>query len=686
MSRTNNVTLFSNGIGHFRRVYTISKEESISIPFKSDCIGDVAASLQVFGKVRLNSPPSFTPANSYATALSIEQDDAMKSMLRQLSGSQIKLSVRGGATAEYTLLGLDSDTTISGNNRAEAYSVVAMKSDGNVRRFPLSEVLELEFTDEGVRTEIKKALKSNFQQIKPDSTLLDLSLSPVDGKDVEAIVQYTIPVAAWKMRYAIREDKGKFSLEGAAIIDNNTDEDWINFNLSVVTGNPISFNTDIANVVVPERKMVYLVDRMSQGNVEATEAYAMACSATAGGAKGLMRGFAPSNTISPSVRQMSKSSVANYAQFGLESMPSDDGNSLMQEASGSGNLDIFYAAEAPGVDSKDVGDFCVFTSKEPITIFARKSAVVPMFSKPLDSAGVVLLYKEQNNARRPFRAVKFKNETEYTLGRGKTVIYNEGLFSGECVLETTKPSENRMLPHCLENGVKIVKEIKGRENRRSFLKIADGVGISEDVQTAKTNYVIENKKDELFKVALEHTSQFGGNAVSEFSGIDLKDKEKLADGTGHRLYFELKAKESVTLTVTEIYVNRSTVTLGNNLGWLRVNVIDIENPLSSNKQIQACISVQKDIDDVADKLQTAQKRLQELSSQVERVRDNLAAAKDVSSSQTRDNWIADLDLSEKEIRQINKDTIPNLSKKQRELTIKLGEEMKKITASWDDKK
>ena len=59
----NDVTLFSNGIGHFRRTYKVpaNQEETITIPFKTDYIGDVAASLQVFGKVRLAEPPSFTP-------------------------------------------------------------------------------------------------------------------------------------------------------------------------------------------------------------------------------------------------------------------------------------------------------------------------------------------------------------------------------------------------------------------------------------------------------------------------------------------------------------------------------------------------------------------------------------------------------------------------------------------------
>ena len=94
--KANDVTLFSNGIGHFRRVYDVpaGEEALISIPFKTDYIGDVAASLQVFGKVRLDSPPSFTPANSNATSLHIDQANALTSLVKQLSGADVTVTVR----------------------------------------------------------------------------------------------------------------------------------------------------------------------------------------------------------------------------------------------------------------------------------------------------------------------------------------------------------------------------------------------------------------------------------------------------------------------------------------------------------------------------------------------------------------------------------------------------------------
>lgn len=684
MSRTNDVTLFSNGIGHFRRTYNVphGKEQSFSIPFKRDHIGDVATSLQVFGKVKLSKPPSFTPSNANATALNIDQDEALKSLLTSLSGSQVTVKFTNSTEKSYTLLGLDSDTSVVDGQEVRR-DYVALMSEGAVKRKPLNEIEDVHFDDEGVRTEIDKALKNNFQRIKPDSTLLDLSLTASGDSDQEAVVQYTIPVAAWKMRYAFRQDGETFTLEGAAVIDNNTDEDWDNFRVSVVTGNPISFNTDIANVVMPSRKFVRLVDSQTLGNVDVGEAYDSELESTGGGFERHARARGAQNfaLASCSSRGMGpKGSVSNYAQFGMQP------ESMMQEASGDANLDAFYneVAESAGVDSKEVGDFCVFTSKEPITILARKSAVVPMFTVTLTKAGVVLLYKESNHARRPFRAVKFKNESDFFLGKGKTIIYNSGLFSGECVLEPTKPGENRMLPHCLENSVAVNKETKPVQTRRQALKISDGVGITEDVYTAVTTYVVENKKEDKYKMALEHSNVLKGHANLnvDFDGVEVKEKEKLASNDGYRAYFELAPKQKVTLTVTETSVSSQKQQIGGYYQWLVANVIDTKNPLAKDKGVMACIDIQKEIDGLNLKLNEAAGRKKELAEQVQRVRENLSATKDVSNSSTINKWVADLDATEGEIRTLDKTTMPDLRKQIQKAQERLNDALTKITANW----
>ena len=80
-----------------------------------------------------------------------------------------------------------------------------------------------------------------------------------------------------------------------------------------------------------------------------------------------------------------------------------------------------------------------------------------------------------------------------------------------------------MLPHCLENGVKIIRDHKGWEGRRSSLKLSEGVAVTEDVSTYRSSYVVENKKDELFKVALEHANSISDTSCRvDFEGAEIK--------------------------------------------------------------------------------------------------------------------------------------------------------------------
>jgi len=674
----NHVTLFSNGIGHFRRVYKLAagRQEKISIPFKRDHVSDVLASLSVFGNVKYDSPPSFTPTNSNATSLSIDPENSMLGLLRDARGAQVTVNMIPGRgdKKSASLAGTESHDVVDANGSTRTVDYVCLLSGGSITKVALSEVASVHFDDESVRSEIEKALTNAFQKIKPDSTFLDLSLSGLTETEETAVVQYAVPVAAWKMRYSIRKDGDAFSLEGTAIIDNNTDEDWNDFLISVVTGNPISFSTDLAQIRVPARAHINLVDTMTHGAVDVEEGYestsygsrgleSVACAAPAGGGMRNAKGMVAR-------ARGAYQSQSNCASFG------------MMEAADEVVEDFGPAAAAPGVEAKEIGDFCVFTSKEKISIQSKRSAVVPMFTVPLSKAGSVLLFKESDHARRPWRAVKFKNETDFSLGKGKVVVYQDNVFSGECVMEAAKPGDNRMLPHCLENGVKITKENKGTEQKQISLRLSGGFGYQETVYTANASYKIENKKDEEFKLLIEHKNSLGCNGTlkHEFGGVKVEESEKISNGI--RVYFVLPAGESVTLTVTETMTSEQSFTLGGQFNWIQQNVLNVKHPLALDKGILAAGEIQKKIDAVSMKVRDTQARKNELVQQAERVRSNLQATKDEAASQIRTQWVTDLDESEKEIRQIDKVLIPNLQTQQRDLQEQLGEALKQLTAAW----
>ncbi len=63
-----------------------------------------------------------------------------------------------------------------------------------------------------------------------------------DAKERQIAASYMVPTPVWKSSYRlIFDDKTEPTLEGWAIIDNTSGEDWTNVSLAVVSGRPVSF-------------------------------------------------------------------------------------------------------------------------------------------------------------------------------------------------------------------------------------------------------------------------------------------------------------------------------------------------------------------------------------------------------------------------------------------------------------
>src|SRR5260370_16978589 len=67
-------------------------------------------------------------------------------------------------------------------------------------------------------------------------------IDSTDAKARRIAASYMIPTPVWKSSYRLIFDKSaQPTLEGWAIVDNTTGEDWTNIQLSLVSGRPISF-------------------------------------------------------------------------------------------------------------------------------------------------------------------------------------------------------------------------------------------------------------------------------------------------------------------------------------------------------------------------------------------------------------------------------------------------------------
>src|SRR5262249_36637517 len=88
-----------------------------------------------------------------------------------------------------------------------------------------------------------------------------LYIDSTDAKSREIAASYMIPTPVWKSSYRLIFDQSaQPTLEGWAIVDNTTGDDWTNVRLALVSGRPISFVSLLYEPKYVQRQLAELPD------------------------------------------------------------------------------------------------------------------------------------------------------------------------------------------------------------------------------------------------------------------------------------------------------------------------------------------------------------------------------------------------------------------------------------------
>jgi hypothetical protein len=628
---------------------------------RQDHLADVLASFNVYGNVKLESPPTFRPSNELEGNITINPQKVLEDLATNLSGAKVRVE-RAGGTVEGTLVGLHQEEEATSGEPIHPKSIIVLAEDG-IRRCVLREIQSFKFLEEDVQTEIHKALQRNYQRIKPNSTFVELVLSTTNEK-AEAVVQYTIPAAAWKISYRLRMAEGRATeLQGFAIVDNNTDEDWTDFHVCVVTGEPITFSTDLAESKSPNRKHVDLVNETALGAVEVEAP--MAAMAAAGGAM--------------------EAAEEEYGRIERSE------KYKMRRLRSARSLDL-STAETTAAEVHDVGDFSLFESQSLVTIPAKRSAVIPVFNIELAHAKSVLHYKHENHPDRPYRSIDFTNGTGFSLGRGVCTVFEEAAYSGNCIIPALKPKETRLLPHALETGVSVYQDQKRQRSKVVRLRLSEGFCYTSTRQRRETHYHVKNSRDEQYELSLDHDHTLTEpdiEATLLHDGIDepLDVATKLADGV--RYSISVGPKSELIVKVVEQRIAESQTELISvskqhenlQVGWLEQNLVKTNGPLALDEGIQQCLSIHGGLEAKRQEISDAVNETQRFAERQERLRENIKTG---GQDELTNRWRTELDEAEQAIRRIEEEQIPTLREEEKSLRSKLKDALKSLSAEWSE--
>src|SRR5205823_2193 len=158
-------------------------------------------------------------------------------------GAKVKIAGAAADLIEGTILGLEKRPKPAGDKGAIEVWVLNLISGGTISSVELAQARQIVLEDQQLQEELSKALTALAQARDQDKKPVTIHFAGQGERQVR--IGYVVETPIWKTSYRLvlpgegGNDKPK--LLGWAIVENQTDNDWSNVQLSLVSGRPISF-------------------------------------------------------------------------------------------------------------------------------------------------------------------------------------------------------------------------------------------------------------------------------------------------------------------------------------------------------------------------------------------------------------------------------------------------------------
>lgn len=651
------LTLYNNGIGVFSREYIVNGKTQIKLTIPKDAIADLIASIRVLGKVTISDPISWPQETD--SKLTIEADNAQLSLLTELTGRKIKLTMCNKTEVSGINMGIHQENKEKPNTSNPASSsivtdtwVIIAGKAGMISRHPLSEIVTYQFEEAEVQAEIEKALMQASLRLREHTTVATLGLTAPDIQS--AVVQYATPLPAWQPTYRLSLNGKSCTFDGTAKIDYTGEEDLSNCHVTLVVGDPDTFNTDLATPVIPTRNTVNFVKTHAEGG------YGLESGVRLAAAGGGQPSAAPAPAMAMSRR---KSVVMDPESFCPASTPMHD----------------LRSANQPSANTAEIGDYSIWTTPSAITLRAKQSSLISLFdSKKIDDAEQLLYFNVQANPTRPKSAIQFKNSLTQSLGRGVCSIYQENELIGTADLRAVKTGESVILTYATETGVKVLTTPVHNPSKIHSIKVANGFLETTEYSHAVTEYVFDNIRKQEYVLTLDHTRVLGESEITYSTNV--KQTEKLQNGG--RFKGTLKSGQT-KITINESRLDKRSVALvthnlSNQLAIWQKNIP--AKTLQENKQLQEIVALQAKLAAVTQEQTALVSTASQLDATTVRLMKYLENP-EASTAAQKNVWREELASSSRTLSE-NEKRVTTLSEEINSLTNKIGTCLKTLDLSW----
>jgi uncharacterized membrane protein YgcG len=433
------VVAFTSGIAYFDHVGHVEGDQEVSLRFNVDDINDLSKSMVARdfdgGQVAAVTYEAREPlARALQTfAIDLTADASLAGLLRQARGQEVELAAP--STTRGKVIGVDTRlVAVEGSEPIEADFVLLHTATG-LRRIRVDDIEQLQLTDERLNAELQEALQ--LLAASQTSQQKSVSLSFRGQGKRRVAVGYVQEFPVWKTTYRlVLEDDQPALLQGWAIVENTTEHDWENVQLSLVSGRPISYRMDLYEPLYFERPLVTpqafsllrprLYDQDLLVRAAEQQAQREAESLRSRRSGGMMGG----------------GFGGGMGGFGGGGMGGSMGMESLAVAPEGG--DGAFASRA-----EEVGELFRYAIEAPVNLKQQHSAMLPIVNHRV-KAEKVSIYSAFDDSKHPLHGLRLTNETDLHLMQGPITVFDDSEYAGDAQIADIAPGAERLISYALD--------------------------------------------------------------------------------------------------------------------------------------------------------------------------------------------------------------------------------------------
>jgi hypothetical protein len=553
------VMLFSSGVGFFEHTGSVRGNSATELRFKTNQINDILKSLVLEdrdgGRISAITYPSLDPVAKTLRSFQVDitANPSLASLLNQLRGARVSVQTRT-QTVSGSVLGVESRVQTS-NGQTNETPVLNVLTGATIRAVELPSVSSLSLEDPALQDELMKALDALSQSRDRDKKPVTISFNGAGERRVH--IGYVVETPVWKTSYRLMLDDKASRLQGWAIVENQTESDWNDVSLSLVSGRPVSFMMDLYQPLYTTRPTVTqqlfagLSPRMYEEGISGTRPEVEFSTAVANvddyAGKGVKGGTSSGVGTGAPVASPAPPPVA-YMNAGALS-----GRIGGLEASGFSSSDYARAVQS-NANAARMGELFQYSIGN-VTLARQKSAMLPIVTDTV-SIDRVSIYNAAVLQRYPMNGVRLRNTTGKHLLEGPITVLDGNGYAGDAQISSIPPGQHRLLSYGvdLEMTVEVLTPVS--TNNVVSGRIAKGVLLLERKSVIRRDYRAENKGSKDKTLLIEHPSM----ARSAFKLVGTQKPIESTDNL-HRFEGNAVAGKITTLSVQEEQINTQTMQL-----------------------------------------------------------------------------------------------------------------------------